>query len=161
MHEFRRFIQSQCDLRGWKPSELAARSGLSRQHISKMLNDTRSHLRQMPDDKTIEGLAQAFEGVSIQTVRDTAARALGAVDAMDRQTELDLQQVSIDALLTELRRRVESNEQEQESRTEARSQEHGSEGSSSRRSGAPMKPKLRSVTQHAESQDSPNDPPPR
>ncbi|OZE35673.1 hypothetical protein CH259_16755 [Rhodococcus sp. 05-2254-4] len=64
----------------------------------------------MPDDKTIAGLAQAFEGVSEQTVRDAAARALGAVGEAERQAELDLQRVSIDALLTEIKRRVQANE---------------------------------------------------
>ncbi|MGC0365069.1 transcriptional regulator with XRE-family HTH domain [Rhodococcus sp. 27YEA15] len=134
MNEFSRFIQEQIDIRGWKPAELSARSSLSRQHISKLLNDKRDHLGQMPELKTMEGLATAFEGVSIETIRDVAARALGTVADNDRQTVLDLQQVSIDALLNEIKRRVQGNE---DTRTQGTPSDPTTDGEAGPR-GAPM-----------------------
>ncbi|MDV6267027.1 helix-turn-helix domain-containing protein [Rhodococcus globerulus] len=135
MNEFSSFIQEQLDIRGWKPSELATRSGLSRQHISKLLNDKRDHLGQMPEQKTMEGLTRAFEGVSMETVRDVAARALGTVADDRRQTALDLQHVSIDALLTEIKRRVQENEDTSTQGTQGDPSAHGE----ARNSGTPMK----------------------
>ena len=54
MHPYRKFIHSEMDARGWKPADLARRSGLSRQTLSKILNDDRARLGQMPDDSTID-----------------------------------------------------------------------------------------------------------
>lgn len=114
MNEFSRFIQRQMDLRGWRPADLVRRSGLSRQHVSKLLNDRRQYLGQMPSDRTIEGLAAAFEGISESDVREAAAAALGGYKSGEPPPDLDLQKVSLDALLNEIRRRVQSAEQQAE-----------------------------------------------
>lgn len=108
MHEFRRFIQQQLDARGWKQADLARRSGLSRSHISKLLRDSRSHLGQMPDSETITGLAQGF-GLSEDVVRTAASRALAGYSDDGGPLQVDLAEISTDALLTEVRRRIEAN----------------------------------------------------
>lgn len=110
MHEFRRFIQAELDARGWIQADLVRRSGLSRAHVSKLVNDPRPALGQMPDESTLEGLAQGF-GVNVDVVRTAASRALaGYVDGGDPIT-VELEDVSTDALLHELRRRIEATEE--------------------------------------------------
>ncbi|KMV18302.1 hypothetical protein ACT17_11750 [Mycolicibacterium conceptionense] len=106
MHEYRRFIQQQLHERGWKSADLVRQSGLSRQLISKILNDTRDHLGQMPDDTTLEGLARGF-GMKVELFRTAAARSLvGYVDDGEALT-IQLRDISTDALLNELRRRID------------------------------------------------------
>lgn len=105
MHEYRRFIQQQVDTRGWKQADLVRSSGLRRQLVSSILSDSREHLGQMPDDSTLEGLAKAF-GVPVEVVRIAAARSLvGYIDDGSDLT-IQLQDVSTDALLNEVRRRI-------------------------------------------------------
>lgn len=106
MHEYRRFIQGELDARGWKQADLVRRSGLSRQLVSSLMRDSRDHLGQMPDAATIEALAFGF-GVSVDIVRTAAARSLA--DYVDDGTALTitLSEVSTDALLTEIRRRID------------------------------------------------------
>lgn len=40
MHEYRRFIQSELDTRGWRQSDLARASGLSRQLVSTIVTSS-------------------------------------------------------------------------------------------------------------------------
>lgn len=105
MHEYRRFVQSELDARGWKQADLVRRSGLSRQVISKILRDDREYLGQMPDESTLAALATGFE-VPIERVRTAAARALARYDDDGEPLTADLSSVSIDALLQEIKRRV-------------------------------------------------------
>lgn len=106
VNEFTRFILDQMGQRDWRASDLAAASGLSKQQVSKLVNDTRDVMDQLPKQATIEGLARAFSGVPIAAVRAMAVQGLG-VPASDTPTlELDLAEVSIDALLAEIKRRV-------------------------------------------------------
>lgn len=107
MHEYRRFVQQQLDDRGWSPADLVRRSGLSRQLISKILNDDRHHLGQMPDDSTLEGLAQGF-GVPAEVVRTAAARSLVGYTDDGSALTIQLRDVSTEALLNEIRRRIEN-----------------------------------------------------
>ncbi|MGZ9830197.1 helix-turn-helix domain-containing protein [Tsukamurella ocularis] len=106
MHEYRRFIQAQLDERGWRPADLARKSGLSKQLISDVLKDDRDHLGRMPNPSTISALARGF-GIAEETVRAAAARSL--VDYSDDGTALTitLGEVSTDALLNEIRRRID------------------------------------------------------
>lgn len=109
MHEFRRFIQGELDARGWRQADLVRASGLSRQHVSQILTDTRDNLGQMPDAATLTGIADGL-GVPAERVRTAAARSLvGYTDSGEPLTPA-LQDVSIDALLNEIRRRVENHE---------------------------------------------------
>jgi ribosomal protein L12E/L44/L45/RPP1/RPP2 len=105
VHEYRRFVQHELDQRGWKPAELEHRSGLDRQLIWKILHDKRDQLGRMPNESTMEKIALGF-GIPVERVRTAAARALrGYVDdGGPLITALD--DVSIDALLEEIRRRV-------------------------------------------------------
>lgn len=105
MHEYRRFIQDNLDSRGWKLPDLMRASGLSRQLLHRVLNDNRDHLGQMPDDSTMEGIAKGF-GVPVERVRTAAARSLAGYTDDGSALTLDLQDVHIDALLNEIRRRV-------------------------------------------------------
>ena len=75
MHEYRRFLQTELDKRGWTAGALARRAGMHRQTISKILKDDRQHLGQMPDNSTLEGIARGF-GISAERVRLAAARSL-------------------------------------------------------------------------------------
>lgn len=106
MHEYRRFVQGELDARGWRQSDLVRRSGLSRQLVSNILRDDRDYLGQMPDAATLEALARGF-GLPVETVRTAAARSL--VDYSDDGTALTitLGEVSTDALLNEIRRRID------------------------------------------------------
>lgn len=106
MHEYRRFIQAELDARGWKPAELARRSRLHRQLIWKILNDERDHLGQMPDESTMEALAAGL-GISVDRVRTAAARSLSGYTDDGAPITTDLKKVPIDALLGEIRRRID------------------------------------------------------
>ncbi|MDV7194656.1 helix-turn-helix domain-containing protein [Mycolicibacterium fortuitum] len=106
MHEYRRFIQEHLDSRGWKQADLVRASGLSRQLISSIVKDDREHLGQMPDDSTMEGIAKGF-GVPVERVRTAAARSLAGYSDDGSALTLSLQDVHIDVLLNEIRRRVD------------------------------------------------------
>lgn len=105
MHEYRRLVRRELDARGWKAAELEKRSGLSRQLISKLLSDKRSHLGQMPEDSTMERIAHGF-GIPVERVRLAAARSLARYEDDGAPLATDLRGMSIDVLLTEIRRRV-------------------------------------------------------
>ena len=105
VHEYRRFVQAELDARGWTPADLVHRSGLSRQLVWKILHDDRPTLGQMPDESTLEGIARGF-GISVERVRVAAARSLRGYEDDDTPIVTDLREVSTDALLHEIRRRV-------------------------------------------------------
>lgn len=62
----------------------------------------------MPDSETITGLAQGF-GLSEDVVRTAASRALAGYSDDGGPLQVDLAEISTDALLTEVRRRIEAN----------------------------------------------------
>ncbi|GAB3134905.1 hypothetical protein GCM10027289_27700 [Tsukamurella serpentis] len=105
MHEYQRFVQSELDARGWRQTDLVRRSGLSRQLVSNILRDNREHLGQMPDAATITGLARGF-GIPAETVRIAAARSLADYSDDGTALTITLNEVSTDALLNEIRRRI-------------------------------------------------------
>lgn len=105
MHDYRRFVQAELDARGWTPAKLARLAGLRRQLIWNILHDNRPTLGQMPDDSTLEGLARGFN-VPVERVREAAARALRGYIDSGEPLQITLSDVSIDALLEEIRRRV-------------------------------------------------------
>ena len=146
MHEFKRFIQQQLDARGWTQADLVRKSGLSKQHVSNLLRDTREHLGQMPTEKTIRALAEGFQ-MPAEVVRTAASRALAGYSDEGQPLHVDIHQVPLDTLLNEIRRRFEEigehhgadTEEEQEPRTQARGPEHSSEARGDRRrTGASM-----------------------
>ena len=108
MHEYKRFVQEQMDARGWRQADLVRASGLSRALVSRILRDDRPRLGQMPEETTMAGLAKAFQ-TSTETVRTAAARALRGYADDGEALTTDLSTVSIDALLMEIRRRVQGN----------------------------------------------------
>lgn len=148
MHEFQRFIQQQLDARGWKQADLVRKSGLTKQHVSNLLRDTREHLGQMPEEKTIRALARGFQ-IPTEVVRTAASRALAGYSDEGQPLHVDIHQVPLDTLLNEIRRRFEEigehhgtgTEEEQEPRTQKGRPEHSSEARSDRRrTGASMNP---------------------
>ena len=108
MHAFGRFIQAELDARGWRQAELVRKSGLQRQHLSKLLNDRRDYLGQMPDEHTLTRIAAGFE-LPVATVRAAAARALVGYEDSGESLTFELTDVSTDALLNEIRRRIDAN----------------------------------------------------
>jgi transcriptional regulator with XRE-family HTH domain len=104
VHHYRRFIQDNLDSRGWKQADLVRASGLSRQLIHSILRDDRDHLGQMPDESTLEGLAKGFK-VPLETVRTAAARSLVGYSDDGGALTPQLQDVDLDILLNEIRRR--------------------------------------------------------
>lgn len=121
------------DARGWRQADLVRASGLSRALVSRILRDDRDRLGQMPDESTMAGLATAFT-VSIETVRTAASRALRGYADDGEALTTDLSSVSIDALLMEIRRRVEANEDQDAQDPPSNSPADGEAGSG----GAPM-----------------------
>lgn len=143
MHEFRRFIQKQLDDQGLRQADLVTRSGLTRSHVSKLMRDQRDHLGQMPDGETLEALAKGF-GIPVERVRIAAARSLAGYADDGHPISLELGEIPTDALLNELKRRIqasstgEADDEDQESRTQEGSSKHGSTGRGTRRPGAPI-----------------------
>lgn len=135
MHEYKRFVQEQMDARGWRQADLVRASGLSRALVSRILRDDRARLGQMPDESTMAGLAKAFH-VSTETVRTAAARALRGYADDGEALTTDLSAVSIDALLMEIRRRVQGNEDQNTQDSQGDPPADGEAGNR----GTPMKP---------------------
>lgn len=105
MHEYRRFVQAELDARGWGMAELVRRSGLRRQLIWKILNDTRESLGQMPEDATLAGIAHGF-GIPVERVRTAAARSLAGYIDDGSPLVTDISSLPTDVLIEELRRRA-------------------------------------------------------
>jgi len=103
MHAYRRFVQEQMDRRSWRQADLVRESGLSPQVVSRMLVDSRDSISQMPDDATVEGLARAF-AVDRSVVLAAIGEAMGIPSTVVRA---DLDDVSLDDLMGELRRRAQ------------------------------------------------------
>lgn len=122
------------DARGWRQADLVRASGLSRALVSRILRDDRPRLGQMPDESTMAGLAKAFH-VSTETVRTAAARALRGYADDGEALTADLSAVSIDALLMEIRRRVQGNEDQDTQDSQGDPPADGEAGTR----GAPMK----------------------
>ena len=109
MHALRRFIEQQMEDNGWTQSDLVRQSGLSKQHLSKMLNDDRERLTRLPSEDTLLGLAQGLR-VPLTVVVLRAAQACGVpVDV----TEVEVgsaRALTTDQLLSEVRRRIDAGE---------------------------------------------------
>ena len=105
MHELGRFIQDLMDAEGMTRPELERRSGLSRQHIAKLL--TNKSLVRLPHRSTFDALAKAFPVVGDLPFITKAAEAIGV--PVDRLTmvEPDYDSLSNEALLGILARRLE------------------------------------------------------
>jgi transcriptional regulator with XRE-family HTH domain len=105
MHALRLFIQNELDTRGWQAHDLAKASGLSRQLISKLVNDDRKVLPQLPRTTTLEALARAFN-VSTAHVTTVAVEALGVPGVNAPAVVHEIESVDDEVLLRELLRRA-------------------------------------------------------
>lgn len=107
MHELRAFIESQMEKNRWTQADIAAQSGLSKQHISKMLKDERDVLPQLPDRDTLVALGRGLR-VPVSAVVLRAAKACGV--------PVDVTEIAVPAageltdsqLLAEVARRLEA-----------------------------------------------------
>lgn len=75
-HALTAFIRKQMDERRLRNRDLVANSGLSRQLVSKYVNDDRDQLARIPKKETVDGFAKAFN-VSPEFVLGKAIEALG------------------------------------------------------------------------------------
>lgn len=110
MHALRRYIQQELDARGWRAQDLANKSGLARQQVSKLLTDDREVLPQLPRTSTLAALARAFD-VSTAHVTTVAVEALGVPGVSAPAVVHEIESVDDEVLLRELLRRAVSREQ--------------------------------------------------
>ncbi|MHC6176209.1 helix-turn-helix domain-containing protein [Glutamicibacter sp. X7] len=123
MHELGRYLQRKIDDRGWTVSELVRRSGLSRQTVYNLINDSREHMDQTPQRKTVNGLARALD-VNPVEILTVSAQAIGVpVDSLPATQALS--GASDQQILTELALRLSSAKgQHIESTNQSTSQPH-------------------------------------
>lgn len=76
MHAYRKFVQLEMDKRGWSAADLQRASGLTKQNLSRILNDDRVQMQQRPDPATVAGLARAF-GINEVVVLSHVSEAMG------------------------------------------------------------------------------------
>lgn len=106
MNALQEFIKAEMKARGWtQQADLVRASGLSPQHISKMLRAGQK-VSQMPDDETIAGLNAAFR-TGEDVIRRVALRAMG-IDLAPLQITRTVTDASDDELLAELGRRLQA-----------------------------------------------------
>lgn len=106
MNALQEFIKAEMTARGWThQADLVRASGLSPQHISKMLR-AGQRVSQMPDDETIAGLNAAFH-TGEDAIRRVALKAMG-IDLAPLSITRTVSDVSDDELLAELGRRLQS-----------------------------------------------------
>ena len=115
MHALGRFIQDLMDARNMPRPDLERASGLSRQHIHQLLDDRKTGLGRMVDDSTIAALARAFPDVGESAFIAKAAESLGV--PVDRLTVVraDFDQLTDEALLGLLSKRLERSRQRDDS----------------------------------------------
>lgn len=104
MHELGRYLQREMDRRGWKASDLARHTGITKQTVSNLLRDTREFMDQTPRRPTLEGLANGLQ-VPLSEVLTAAAQAIGAIPSADVMRS-DLSQVPDEVLTHELAARL-------------------------------------------------------
>ncbi|GAA1714794.1 helix-turn-helix transcriptional regulator [Brachybacterium phenoliresistens] len=112
MHAYLRFVRTEMDKRGWSAADLGRASGLTAQHLSRILNDDRDVLQRRPESATIDALARAF-GMSSDYVLTFVAEAMGfpsgRVSAPDASALSDEELLHV---LAERLRRARTNEHE-------------------------------------------------
>ena len=106
MHALRRFIEQQLEENGWTTADLVRQSGLSKQHLSKMLNDDRDRLARLPNEETLLGLSKGLR-VPLTTVVLKAAQACGVPVDVTEVEVVSPRALTTEQLLGEVRRRIE------------------------------------------------------
>lgn len=118
MHALRRFLEDGLERRGWSQATLAREAGLSKQVVNGIVGDERTRLDRMPQDKTVDGLARAFE-VDRGVVLTVIAQAMG-LPVSEPVVVHDASGVADSDLLRELARRLDSAARESEPRRDGR-----------------------------------------
>lgn len=106
MHALRRFIDEQLEVNGWTQADLVRQSGLSKQHLSKMLADDRDRLPRLPTEATLLGLARGLR-VPLNVVVLRAAQACGVPVDVTQVEVGSPRALSTEQLLGEVRRRID------------------------------------------------------
>ncbi|MGP5071699.1 helix-turn-helix domain-containing protein [Arthrobacter rhombi] len=135
MHELGRYLQREMDRRGWKTSDLVRRSGLSKQTVYNLINDTRQFMDQTPQRKTVNGLAEAL-GVDPIEILTASAQALG-VPIEGKPASAGLGGISSEQILHELSLRLAGarSEHDDPKRAEANPSGERVDGEGGRRGG--------------------------
>lgn len=105
MHAYRRLVQAEMDAEGWTQSELADKAKLDRQIINKIVLDDRKRLTHPPSEKTVHGLATAFN-LPDDAVWGAVAEAMGLPRSAAPAITHEVKGVSHAVLLTELASRL-------------------------------------------------------
>lgn len=103
-HALRDFIRAQMELRKMTQADLGRASGLSRSHLSKLLNDPRDRLPQLPTPETVSGLANGFnlpQGVVLAAAIEALGVGFTSDDFVYRLTDASNRE-----LLSEVERRL-------------------------------------------------------
>ena len=101
------YLQQQLDERGWTVSELARRSGLSRQAITTLMHRQRRgpHRTIAPSERTIAALARGLGGRSTERgLRTAVAQSMGLTD--DEPIVSSVRDLSNAQLAAEIARRL-------------------------------------------------------
>lgn len=107
MHALGAYIAQLMDGRGMSQSDLGRASGLSRQHVSGLLDPSLDRMSRMVEASTIQALARAFPDVGAGPFVVKAAESVGIEVYGLAITDPDLSKLSNEALLEILRRRLE------------------------------------------------------
>jgi hypothetical protein len=102
-HALGEFIRQQMDERGMRNRDLVP-FGFSRAQASRLINDRRDVLPQLPHRETLEGLAKAF-GTNVEFMLGKAVEALG-IGYTSADFVNEVKTASIDQLLDEIRERL-------------------------------------------------------
>ncbi|WP_079262394.1 helix-turn-helix domain-containing protein [Mycobacteroides abscessus] len=117
------FLRDELELRGWTQSELARRTGLSRQHVSRLLTQRGGGVRRrLPSDETFGRLAAGLgipEDAIRQSITETSSRPADAHQKPDESALANtataartalashLAEFSSETIVAELKRRIE------------------------------------------------------
>lgn len=109
MHEYRRLVEERMAAKNLvgrgAQAELARMAGLNRQVIHTILNDNRKALNQAPDEKTVNGLAAAFD-LSPDVVWAAVAVSMGMPSYVVPSITQEVKAASDEELLRELSARL-------------------------------------------------------
>ncbi|WP_411732155.1 helix-turn-helix domain-containing protein [Paeniglutamicibacter sp.] len=108
MHALGRYLQQEIDGRGWVIADLIRHSGLSKQTVYNLINDSREYMDQTPQRKTISSLAGAL-GVDPLEILTISAQALGVPITLE-PASASLKHASNDQILQELSVRLSRGE---------------------------------------------------
>lgn len=76
MHALGEFLDRELAQRDWSPAQFARRARLSRQNVYQLLDESRSRLGRLPEQRTAQAIADALT-ISVEVVWGKALESLG------------------------------------------------------------------------------------